>query len=161
ISFLVLYLVISGLFSRPEYEQAVALFEPYGLGALFETTKYWTASDRNTQLMPITALYLENRAIWGGVAVLAPVAAYFKFNFSTKAARKEQKARKTAKAAVESVASVPTTIAGAAKRAFDGGASWTQVLARARFEAGYVFSSPAFIVLLAIGLFNGGGAMWF
>jgi aminopeptidase N len=160
ISFLVLYLVLSGIFARPEYEQVVALFEPYGLGALFETTKYWTASDRNTQLIPITSLYWENRAIWAGVAALALVAAYFLFSFSTKAARKEQKARKATKA-VAAEPQMPAIAGVTSRRAFGSAASWTQVLARARFEAGYVFSSPAFIVLLAIGLFNGGGAMWF
>ena len=155
--FLVVYLVVSSLFARPEYEDLVALLEPYGLGALFETTKYWTAAERNSELMPITLQYIENRAIWGGVALLALTGAYFLFSFSTKAASKQKKERKGAVAEAPS----PVTVAGVTKRSFSGGAAWTQVLARARFEAAYVFSGPAFIVLLAIGLFNGGGAMWF
>ncbi len=155
IGFLVLYVVMSALFNRPQYEDMTALLEPYGLGALFQETRYWTASDRNTQLIPITETYIANRAIWGAVALAALVAAYFLFTFSTRAAKQARKAK------AEEEAPASAMVAPRVNQRFDFGAAVTQVLARAGFEANYVFSSPAFIVLIGIGLFNAGGALWF
>ena len=155
IAFFILYVVLSSLFSRPEYEQAVALLEPYGLGALFDSTRYWTASDRNTMVPPLTGLYLGNRAIWGGVAIASLALAYFLFSFSARGSKKRFKEEKQ-EAAPEHVLSI-----GSSKQYFGAGASWTQLITRARFEFGYLFRSPAFIVLMALGLLNAGGALWF
>jgi len=155
IAFFILYIVMSSLFSRPEYEQAVALLEPYGLGALFDATRYWTASDRNTMVPPLSGLYFANRAIWAGVAIASLVAAYFLFSFSARGSKKKQKDEK------QSAPPERVLAAGPATQRFGAGASLTQVLTRARFEFGYLFRSPAFIVLMALGLLNAGGALWF
>ncbi|MBX9746520.1 MAG: ABC transporter permease, partial [Hyphomonadaceae bacterium] len=155
ITFFILYFVMSSLFSRPEYEDAVTLLEPYGIGALLETTEYWTASDRNTLVPPLSGSYFANRAIWLGVAIASLVAAYFLFSFSARGSKKKQKEEKLAPAAVVAAASVPV-----ARQRFDAGAAWTQTWKRARFEFAYLFRSPAFIVLMALGLLNAGGALW-
>ena len=156
LAFLVLYVVLSAIFDRPQYEDLTALIEPYGLGALFQETRYWTASDRNTLLIPLSETYVINRAIWFGVSLLALAGAYFMFNF---AARGSKKKRREAKE--EPLMAAPTHVSSAARQSFSAGAAWRQVLARAGFEANYVFSSPAFFVLMGIGLFNAGGALWF
>ncbi len=158
VAFLVFYLVMSSIFSRPDQIETAALFDPYGNGAIAAETRYWTASDRNTRLPPITELWLINRAIWGGVALAALAGAYFTFSFSARPARKAKRERAASgEVAVASVAGAPLSARGR----FDAGASWVQVLARARFEAANIFRSPAFIVLMAIGLFNAGGGLWF
>ena len=157
VAFLVLYVVLNAIFSRPQYEEITALLEPYGLGALFQETRYWTASDRNTMVLPISQTYLTNRAIWLGVSFLALAGAYALFSFSARGAKKKRNAKE--EAAVVAPASAPTL--RSVRQEFGARAAWTQVWARARFEAGYVMSSPAFFVLLAIGLFNAGGALWF
>lgn len=156
VGFLVLYFVLSAIFNRPQYEEATALLEPYGLGALFQETRYWTASDRNTLLLPISETYLENRAIWMGVSLAALVGAYFLFSFSVRGSKKQRDKKEKA-----SAAAAPVHAPVAVRQNFSGGAGWSQVWARARFEAGYVLTSPAFFVLMAIGLFNAGGALWF
>ena len=79
VAYLMIYFILSSVFARPEYERMSALLEPYGLGALFEQTKYWTAADRNTLLPPIGPAYLENRAIWLAISTLALAAAYSAF----------------------------------------------------------------------------------
>ena len=50
IVFLVLYLVATAFFARPEFANAVALGDPFGLGAYDVATRYWTAAERNTRL---------------------------------------------------------------------------------------------------------------
>jgi ABC-2 type transport system permease protein len=159
VGFLVLYFVLSAIFSRPQYEDITALIEPYGLGALFQETRYWTASDRNTLLLPISETYLANRAIWFGVSIAALVGAYFLFSFSVRGAK--QKRADKAAAQLSAPAKAPAQTIKPTHQSFGGASSWAQVWARARFEAGYVMGSPAFFVLLAIGLFNAGGALWF
>src|SRR6202000_2697556 len=67
VAFLILYLMLTALFQKPQYDHVVGLIEPFGIGALQEVTKYWTTSDRNTLLPPLAAMMLENRAIWFGV----------------------------------------------------------------------------------------------
>jgi aminopeptidase N len=155
IAFLAIWVVMSTVFGRPEHEKMAALFEPYGLGALFLETRYWTASDRNTLLMPLSGTYVANRAIWGGIALAALAIAYFVFSFAVRGAKKSRKVKD------EEAGPAPVTVAAGKTRNFGDGAAWIQVLARARFEAAYVLGSPVFFVLMAIGLFNGGGALWF
>ena len=56
------------LLRGPEFERAVALVEPFGLGAFGQATKYWTATERNTLLPELAGHILWNRVIWIGVA---------------------------------------------------------------------------------------------
>jgi ABC-2 type transport system permease protein len=157
--FLVLYFVLQGIFNRPEHEDLVTLLEPYGIGALLQATEYWTAAERNTQLPPIEGEWLINRAIWMGVAIASLASAYFLFSFSSKGSKAS---RKRAKLEAAQPADVVLTSAGhAARRSFTSGASWAQMLARARFEFGYVMTGPAFIVLLMVGLLNAYGGLWY
>jgi hypothetical protein len=62
IVFLVLYLVASGYFDRPEFAVAAALADPFGIAAVDLVTKYWTASERNTRLPTFLGDVLRNRA---------------------------------------------------------------------------------------------------
>ncbi len=155
IGFMVLYLVLAGVFSRPEFERPVALLEPFGLGAIYEQTKYWTASDRNTRLPPLGELFLLNRAIWGGVALLSLAAAYWLFRFEERTP-KRRKSKPGEDDAARALAAPPK-----ARREFGLAAQWRQALERARFEFAYVLRSPAFVVLMALGLINAMGALWF
>ena len=159
IVFLMLYFVMQGVFNRPEHEDMVTLLEPYGIGAIFQETRYWTAAERNTQLPPLGGEWLINRAIWMGVALASLAAAYFMFSFSSKGSKAS---RKRAKLEAQTPADTILATAGhASRRSFSGAASWSQMLARARFEFGYVMTGPAFIVLLMVGLLNAYGSLWY
>lgn len=159
IAFLMLYFVTEGIFDRPEYEDIVTLLEPYGLGAIFQETRYWTAAERNTQLPPLGGDWLINRTIWMGVALLSLAAAYAFFSFSSKGSKASRKRAKLEDSAPADTIVVSTGYA--VGRSFTGAASWSQTLARARFEFGYVMRAPAFIVLLMLGLLNAYGALWY
>ena len=154
IAFLAAYLVMSGLLTRPDQETLSAMLDPVGAASLFQATKYWTAVERNTLLPPITGLFLANRALWLGIAVVFLAAAYVFFRFEGRGA-KAAKARKSKK-------TQPPAHTGAlpAPR-FGADAAWAQARARTAFDMKAVFASPAYAVLLLIGLFNAGSSLWF
>lgn len=155
IAFLVAYFVTQGMLNKPEHETISAMLDPIGLGALFQTTKYWTAAERNTTLPPVSGLFLQNRALWIAVAIGLLAAAYAFFRF-------EGKGVKASKATAKAKASTPPTHSGRLPTPrFDNATTMAQARARTAFDMRAVFTSPAYAVLLMLGLLNAGGALWF
>ncbi|MBK8473017.1 MAG: hypothetical protein IPL33_13120 [Sphingobacteriales bacterium] len=62
------YLVISTLMGDASANNAYSIFEPFGISATSELTRYWTTAERNTQIVPLTSYLLYNRLLWLGVA---------------------------------------------------------------------------------------------
>ena len=94
---------------------------------------------------------LYNRAIWIPVAFAFLSLAWFTFSFEARAGRTSK---------VKAKADPPPPLKRlAAPR--DGGVAlaWARLSRRTRFELGQVFKSPAFAVLLAMGLFNSLGGL--
>lgn len=152
VAFLVLFILSGELLRDPAYDTFSALADPFGLGALGQTTKYWTAADRNTMLPPVSGVVLQNRALWFGVGLVLFLIAYTRFRFEAK----EKRPRKSKKAAPAQAAHGPRVRpAGELRRA----SGWEQFLTLTRFDMRFVFKSPAFFVLLAIGIINAYGAM--
>jgi aminopeptidase N len=156
VGFLVAYTVVSRILGKPDYEQAAALFDPFGLAAISTATKYWTASDRNTMLPPIEGLFLWNRLIWIGLALALLGIAYAVFRFESRG-RKASAAAPPPALAATTEASRPV---GAVEPCFDGFQRRTVLWQRVRFDAAGVFRSPAFFVLLVLGMFNAGISLW-
>jgi hypothetical protein len=157
---LVLYIVTRQLLRDARFDDIAALTDPFGMSAFMITTKYWTAVERNTLLPPLSGLLLANRLIWfaAGLALFALAAALFRF---------EERGGKPAAAAAagkpkeeERVAAPAGPVSLPAPRA-DAATRWTQFTALARFDMAFVMRSPAFFVLLFIGLINAGGSAWF
>ncbi len=154
VAFLILYVVLRNWFKQPQYDHIVALLEPFGSGAISEVTKYWTASDRNTRLPQLWGVVAENRAIWLGLATAILGFAYAAFRFEVRGTKRAP--------GVNEVSVPPPAPAGALPvPRFDPRSRRIQALAWARFEMRQVFRSPGYLVLLMLGLFNAGGAMWF
>lgn len=158
--FLVLYTVFEAVVgAKPEYRELAAFIEPFGLGALEKATRYYTASDSNTQLPAFAGTLLWNRVIWLIVSFLALALAYSRFSFSDRGASARQlrrQKRKEAKLAASGPVIVDRLPAVRPKAA-----NWARLWLRCRFEMGLVFRSPAFFVLLLIGLFNALGSLLF
>jgi ABC-2 type transport system permease protein len=158
VAFLVLFALSGELLRDPAYDTFAALADPFGLGALGQSTKYWTAADRNTLLPPVTGLVLQNRALWLGVglALFALTFARFRFEAKDQRPRSRKSKSKSKKAAPAATPHGPRARpSGEQPRA--GG--WEQFLTLTRFDMRFVFKSPAFFVLLAIGVINAYGAM--
>ena len=154
IAFLIMTIVLTQLFKQPQYDHIVALLEPFGGGAIREVTKYWTAADRNTMLPPVFGIVAENRLLWVGISFLFLTLTYFIFRFETRGARRAVKPAKAEAAPRAHAGPLPSPH-------FDRVARRVQALAWTRFEMAQVFRSPGYLVLLALGLFNSVGAMWF
>jgi len=146
VGFITLYFAAMLLLKDPAYDHLVSLLDPFGLSTLDLVTKYWTASERNTLLPALDGVMLQNRLLWvgGGLAMFA--LAYLLFRFETKGGRrgKEAPADSGAPPSVSAVRLV--------RPAGDHG--WAAFTALTRFEMKGVFKSPAFFVLLAIGVLN-------
>ncbi len=154
VAFLVLYLTSQVLLSDPKYELISALSDPFALGALGQATRYWTAAERNTLLPTLEGLLLYNRLLWFGIAAVLFAVAYGLFRFEVKG-KKTKKSRK-AKAA-EAVR--PPSAAALAVPSVDRATKWQQLAALTRFDMAFVFKSPAFFVLLALGVLNAFGGL--
>jgi ABC-2 type transport system permease protein len=152
--------VVSGiLLDQPGMEKTAALVDPSGFAALGEQMKYWTAADRNTRLPELDGPFLLNRAIWFGFALVCLALAYVIY----RPGGKSVKAPKHEKATRKAKAGAPAAAASHAGRTatFSAATARRQLWARTVFDMKAVVTSPAFFVLLVIGLFNASGALWF
>ena len=173
IVFLVLYLVSGVFFSKPGFEQAVALGDPFGIGAYDIATKYWTAAERNTRMPAFEGVLLWNRVLWTGVAFALLGLAWAFYARATRGARlpagkaPDRTSDKDASKAKEpearpspSTSASPTLRAGARPGATRD-AGWAALWALAKFDIAAAVRSPAFVVLLGIGFVNASGGLWF
>lgn len=139
-----------------QHDTISALADPFGVAALTIVTKYWTAADRNTLLPPMQGLLLANRLLWSALAVVFFALAWRLFRFETRAGR-----------AAQATPAEPAAAAAAAARAgalpaprTDRATRRAQLWALARFDMAFVFRSPAFFVLLFIGVLNAVAGSW-
>jgi len=160
LALLVAYLVLRGLLRDPQFDQWVAYGDPFGLGTLSVVTKYWTAAERNTQLPAIEGVLLVNRLLWLAIGIGAFAAAYARFSM-TAPGTTGRRARwfRRGRAPREDAAPPPARVAAAAPAGRPAGA-WSQLWRLARFDMAFVFRSPAFFVLLGIGMLNSFGSLW-
>jgi ABC-type transport system involved in multi-copper enzyme maturation permease subunit len=158
--FLVLYVVLVAVAgARPEYRTFAAYAEPFGMAALGNAIRYWTAAESNTMVPPLTGEVLGNRLLWTAIALLALALAYWRFSFASRGIS-PRKARKRARKEAKLAATPPQTVANLPELT-PKKAGWARFVARTRFEMGQVFRSPAFFVLLLVGVFNTFGALYF
>ncbi len=154
VAMLVLFSVTRVWLRDLQHDTFSALSDPFGLSALSITTKYWTATERNTRLPPLAGLLLANRLLWLGVAAALFALAWRTFRFELRAGKAVAKAAEVDAPAAARSGPLP------APRT-DGATRRTQLWALARFDMGFVFRSPAFFVLLFIGVINAGFSAWF
>ncbi len=141
---------------KPELERLMAVLEPFGLGAYGFVTKYWTVAERNSLNVPMTGTLLLSRAIWMTVAAAALASAYATYRFE-----QTGKSGGKGRAAAEPSAAPAPRLHAVAPASARRDAAWSQFVARTRFDMGQVFRSPAFFVLIMLGVFNAMNALWF
>ncbi|HEX8307204.1 MAG TPA: M1 family aminopeptidase [Allosphingosinicella sp.] len=159
IGFFLAWLILTGIGqAKPELRSAIALIEPFGAAAFGNAVKYWTTAERNVGLPPIEGAILLNRLIWLalGSAVLAFAIARYRF-----AEPVLSKKRRKLEAAESAPAPEPSPARAVALPAAGGSVAWAQLRARTRFEMKQVIRSPAFFVLVALGMINTVANLWF
>ena len=75
------YIVAPSLARDLDYKTLAALIDPFGTTALIRLTEYWTISERNSRLIPFEDVYLVNRAVWCGFALVVLLLGYWRFHF--------------------------------------------------------------------------------
>lgn len=70
VAFLIGYVISNVIAGQLDARTLASLMDPFGLNAAFELTQYWTAAEQNTRAIPLEGIYLQNRLLWGGVAVV-------------------------------------------------------------------------------------------
>jgi ABC-2 type transport system permease protein len=145
VTFLIVYFVLTGLGDKPQFGHLAALLDPFGNGAIAEATRYWTTADRD-ELLPLAGIVLVNRAIWIAVGVALLAMTYATFRIEPRAPRKLRR-REPEGVARASTGVLPAPTFGFASLALT---SWRWT----RLEMAQVFKSPAFFVLLALGVLN-------
>ena len=154
--FLILFVVTRVMLRDPAWDAVSAWSDPFGMSALNQVTRYWTAAERNTQVPPLDGLLLQNRLLWLAVGAALFALAYAVFRFEARGSRVQAGASRRGKSAKADPAPAPRELAR--PRPGDS-ASAAQFLALVRFDMAFVLRSPAFIVLLFLGLFNAVGAL--
>jgi ABC-2 type transport system permease protein len=161
IAFMVLFIIAGIALDRPEFEKGAAIWEPLGTAAYSLVTKYWTATERNTLTPPLAGVLLWNRVFCLTLASAFLAAAYFLFKAQSAELAGDRKLKAPKKDAPLPIEILPATLSAPIAPRYDRQAAWAQLTARTRLDMGQVFKSPAYFVLLFLGLANAMGALWF
>jgi len=147
VAFLIGYFVLTNLFQKPQYDHSVGLLEPFGIGAVQDATRYWTTADRDTMLPPLGGVILANRAIWFCASFAVLTLAYFSYRFESRGARRPRPNRRRVGLHESRRMHCRRRISSCKPHghglAMDRAWRWL-----------WSFRSPAFFVLLLLGLLN-------
>ena len=151
VAMLVLYTLTGEMASQPQYRTIAALLDPFALRTFAEVTRYWTISEKNHQLLELSGLVLQNRALWLAIAcVLLALSGIFRQPTLTKKRdKKSTKVEKIPELVPLSRLSTRTEIN--ARLQF-----WTRV----KFEVKQVLFTAPFLVLGVLTVFNLVGPMF-
>ncbi|MDT8279255.1 MAG: M1 family aminopeptidase [Erythrobacter sp.] len=149
------YLTTSAVLgNEPEYQDALARFEPMALGAIGEISRYWTAAEMNTRAIPFEGNLLINRLLVLGWSALFLGLAWWRFSMTERAPSRWRQRRlaKQASRAAKAEAVQPQFLTAPARRSFGTGHALAAFWTRLKTETMLVIKSPGLIVLLLIAL---------
>ncbi|MBJ6111004.1 ABC transporter permease [Hymenobacter sp. BT523] len=97
---LVAYLIAQSFIRDLDNVNLAAALDTFGSTASYYTTRYWTAAEKNTLLVPFSRYLVLNRVLWVGAALALLGLCYARFQFSAFASDKapSKKARAAAQA---------------------------------------------------------------
>lgn len=105
---LMMYLIAQSLIGDLDNKTLAAGIDAFGSSAVRYTTRYWTAAEKNTRLLPLSEYIMLNRGVWLAFALGLLAFCYSRFRFSAFAADKAPSKAKKAEAALD----LPTAVAG-------------------------------------------------
>ncbi|PHV07952.1 hypothetical protein CSQ96_08715 [Janthinobacterium sp. BJB412] len=148
--------VVAGVFTRDINNEWIAvLIDPFGVRAFGRMTRYYSAAEANSGLPALGGYLLANRALWSGVALLmfGATVALFKPQRAGTGRRLFGQAKPAAAAPAALVATAPLLLPRIEPR-FGAATGWAQCWRIFCFDAGAVFKSVPFLVLLLLGVAN-------
>lgn len=147
----ILYMTMTSVFgSKPELEATVALLEPFGIGAYDLATRYWTPAERNTINISLEGLMLYNRLLWIGVSMAVLALTYWLYRPATRGAKGGKLAK--LKAMADAEPKVEATVKPLANPSYGFKVDLVRLIARTGFEMKAVFKSPAYVILIVLGM---------
>ena len=157
------YLIVTGIIgNKIEYREALARFDPIGLGAFGDTTRYWTQAEMNSRLIELSGNLLFNRIFVVVLAALFLGLTLWRFSMTERAPSK-RKLRRMAKrdARAARLAEVPARLGGGEVTARNAATSrLTQFMMRVRTELRQVLTSPGLAVLALFAVGNTAAFLW-
>jgi ABC-type transport system involved in multi-copper enzyme maturation permease subunit len=157
-AFYVAYIVSRVSLRDLESEKIGILLDPFGFSPFARTTRYWTVFEKNNSLLPLDGVFLWNRVLWIGVALvlLGLTFVFFKMEVGSVSGKKKKK-----KSAANDEALIPAGVAiPQVSQRFGGMASVRQYFTTVRVETGAILKSLPFIVIMLLAVLNtvGGAA---
>ncbi|WP_199610044.1 ABC transporter permease/M1 family aminopeptidase [Flocculibacter collagenilyticus] len=148
VALFILYIATGSLLDDPQYRTLSALSDPFGLRTFADISRYWTVHERNTQVIELSGVLLQNRLIWiaFGVVVLAVFGSLHHIQIHKPSAKKSKKQLKLEKV----IPPFGNNIAVKGNNA----ASWGKFISRTQFEIKQVVFSAPFYILLIFSAFN-------
>ncbi|WP_207432951.1 ABC transporter permease/M1 family aminopeptidase [Sabulibacter ruber] len=148
---LVLYGVSSALTNDLDNDLLANLVDPFGASAVYQTTRYWTAAEQNTLVLPLSQPILWNRLVWDGLAVLLLIICFWRFSFSFFAS--EGKARKLRREEAPGISATAQRISlPKVSQEFSFGRSFGQFWKLAKLEFKGIVRSVYFIAIVVAGI---------
>lgn len=155
------YLIVTSILgSKVEYQDLLARFEPLGFGALGEATRYWTAADMNTKLLPFSEQMLFNRVLVLLVSAVLLAVTYWRFSMEERAPSKRKLKKLARQKMGDSDDGVQMIAMPVMSQTFGSFTTRTQFLVRLKLEILQVLQSPGLIVLMLIALINTMAGLW-
>ncbi|QKX06121.1 peptidase M1 [Aquimarina sp. TRL1] len=90
----VVFFVLFMLTKAITNEDLQAILDPFSLTTLTKITAFWSVSERNTTLIPLTGVMLYNKLLWGCLGVVIFVVGYRVFNYNLVKERRSSKKKK-------------------------------------------------------------------
>jgi ABC-2 type transport system permease protein len=139
--------------SDPAMRDLMTYLDPFGSTAHREISRYWTAFEQNSQIVPLQGNYLWNRIIWFGVGLAFLTVNVFTFRFRKSNSKEGSKPRKTLNHVVPNAA-IADIVLQRMKPQLGSKTSLQQFFSRLNFEVKGVVFNFAFWVILVLGLLN-------
>lgn len=141
VAFFIAYEVSSMLLDNPALRSLAALLDPFGFSAFADATRFWTATEKNAQLVPFDGAIRLNRLLWFGVAMITLVLVSLFQN-----ERREPRAKRTSRRS-ERTSRGRRSVTETNARPSILPPRWLQLRARTRLETVQLIGSPAFVIL--------------
>ena len=156
IAFFVLWTIASATLGTGniEHQTVGAMLDPFGLGALDLVTRYWTASDRNTQIPQMMGVMLGNRALWLAIGVGLLALTFVLFKPEREGLRWFRRRKRIDAPPVVANASAAAIALPVVSLQSGFGVRFRQFLSLARFDTRSVLRGVPLLVMLAFGLMN-------
>jgi ABC-2 type transport system permease protein len=161
VAFFVAYVVSEQLVPGLESDMAAALLDPFGLSAIQISTRYWTAVERNTELVPLGGVLGLNRVVWLSLAAACFAFMARRFSFTSRARKPGRDAGEALEASHTNTPLVVVTPSGGHRTTL------AQLLRLLRVDLRMVLRGKAFILVAMFGAFimyggsNGMTEVWF